>query len=189
MDFEDTPEEAAFRAEARAFLEANAERRKPGAVEGYRRGQDVPGAMERAKTFQRKKAGAGFVGIHWPKEWGGHGGTQIENVIYNQEEAQFDVLSGSSASASTSPRRPSASVAPRTARTFIKPTMCADIVWCQLFSEPSGGSDLASLRTRAERDGDEWVINGQKIWNSGAHYSDFGILVARSDPNVPKHAD
>ena len=94
MDFEDTPEEAAFRAEARAFLEANAERRKPGAVEGYRRGQDAPGAMERAKSFQRKKADAGFVGIHWPKEWGGRGGTQIQNVIYNQEEAQFDVLSG-----------------------------------------------------------------------------------------------
>jgi hypothetical protein len=94
MDFEDTPEEAAFRAEARAFLEANAERRKPGAVEGYRRGQDAPGAMERAKSFQRRKAEAGFVGIHWPKEWGGRGGTQIQNVIYNQEEAQFDVLSG-----------------------------------------------------------------------------------------------
>ena len=94
MDFEDTPEEAAFRTEARAFLEANAERRKPGEVEGYRRGQDAPGAMDRAKAFQRKKAEAGFVGIHWPTEWGGRGGTQIQNVIYNQEEAQFDVLSG-----------------------------------------------------------------------------------------------
>src|SRR3984957_10282039 len=93
MDFEDTPEEAAFRAEARAFLEANAERRKPGEVEGYRRGQDAPGAMDRAKAFQHRKAEAGFVGIHWPKEWGGRGGTQIQNVIYNQEEAQFDVLS------------------------------------------------------------------------------------------------
>ena len=93
MDFEDTPEEAAFRAEARAFLEANAERRKPGEVEGYRRGQDAPGAMDRAKAFQRKKAEAGFVGIHWPKEWGGRGGTQIQNVIYNQEEAKYDVLS------------------------------------------------------------------------------------------------
>ena len=71
---------------------------------------------------------------------------------------------------------------------FVPPAMRADEVWCQLFSEPSGGSDLAALRTRAERDGDGWVVNGQKIWNSGAHYSDFGILVARSDPNVPKHA-
>jgi alkylation response protein AidB-like acyl-CoA dehydrogenase len=94
MDFEDTPEEAAFRAEARAFLDANAERRKPGAVEGYRRGQDAPGAMERAKDFQRRKFAAGFVGIHWPVEWGGRGGTQIQNVIYNQEEAKYDVLSG-----------------------------------------------------------------------------------------------
>ena len=190
MDFEDTPEEAAFRAEARAFLEANAERRKPGAVEGYRRGQDAPGAMDRAKAFQRKKAEAGFVGIHWPKEWGGgRGGTQIQNVIYNQEEAQFDVLSGIFG-IGIQLAMPTICVCgtPEQRERFVAPTMRADIVWCQLFSEPSGGSDLASLRTRAERDGDEWVINGQKIWNSGAHYSDFGILVARSDPNVPKHA-
>ena len=189
MDFEDIPDEAAFRADARAFLEANAERRRPGEVEGYRRGQDVPGAMERAKAFQRNKAAAGFVGIHWPKEWGGRGGTQIQHVIYNQEKAQFDVLSsifGIGINLAVPTICACGSEAQR--ERFVKPTMCADIVWCQLFSEPSGGSDLASLRTRAERDGDGWVINGQKIWNSGAHYSDFGILVARSDPNVPKHA-
>jgi alkylation response protein AidB-like acyl-CoA dehydrogenase len=94
MDFEDTAEEAAFRTKARGFLDANAERRKPGAVEGYRRGQDAPGAMERAKDFQQRKYAAGFVGIHWPREWGGQGGTQIQNVIYNQEEAKYDVLTG-----------------------------------------------------------------------------------------------
>jgi len=189
MDFEDTPEEAAFRAEARAFLEANAQRRKPGVVEGYRRAQNEPGAMDRAKAFQRKKYEAGFVGVHWPKEWGGRGGTQIQQVIYNQEEAQFEVL--------TSFFNLGINLAIPTICTcgtleqrerFVVPTMKAEIVWCQLFSEPSGGSDLAALRTRAERDGDQWVINGQKIWNSGAHYSDYGILVARSDPNVPKHA-
>jgi alkylation response protein AidB-like acyl-CoA dehydrogenase len=189
MDFEDTPDEAAFRSEARAFLQANTERRKPGAVEGYRRGQDVPGAMERAKDFQRKKAAAGFVGIHWPKEWGGRGGTQIQNVIYNQEEAQFDVLSGIfGIGLNLAVPTICTCGTPEQRERFVPPAMRGDEVWCQLFSEPAGGSDLAALRTRAERDGDDWVVNGQKIWNSGAHYSDFGILVARSDPNVPKHA-
>ena len=126
MDFEDTPEEAAFRAEARAFLEANAERRKPGAVEGYRRGQDAPGAMDRAKAFQRQKADAGFVGIHWPKEWGGRGGTQIQNVIYNQEEAQFDVLSRHLRHRHpTSPCRRSASAARRSSATGSSRRRCA----------------------------------------------------------------
>ncbi|HSZ91949.1 MAG TPA: acyl-CoA dehydrogenase family protein, partial [Acetobacteraceae bacterium] len=149
MDFEDAPEEAVFRAEARAFLEANAQRRKPGEVEGYRRGQDAPGAMDRAMAFQRKKAEAGFVGIHWPKEWGGRGGTQIQNVIYNQEEAQFDVLSGIFG-IGIHLAMPTICVCgtPEQRERFVKPTMRADIVWCQLFSEPSGGSDLASLRTR-----------------------------------------
>jgi alkylation response protein AidB-like acyl-CoA dehydrogenase len=188
MDFEDTPEEAAFRAEACAFLDANAERRKPGEVEGYRRGQDAPGALERAKAFQRKKYEAGFVGIHWPKEWGGRAGTPIQSIIYSQEEAKYDVLTGVfgigvNLAMPTICSRGS----PEQRTRFLVPCMRGEEVWCQLFSEPGGGSDLAALRTRAERDGDDWVVNGQKIWTSGAHYSNFGILVARTDPNVPKH--
>ena len=188
MDFSDTPEEAEFRAEAIAFLEANAKRRQPGEVRGYRRGQDKPGALEAAKDYQAKKADAGFAGIAWPKNWGGRGGTQIQQVIFSQEESKFDV----------DPRFFQIGLG------MCLPTVCtwgtdehieryaeralrADDVWCQLFSEPAGGSDLAALRTRAERDGDDWVINGQKIWTSGAHYSDFGVLVTRSDFDAPKH--
>lgn len=188
MDFSDTSEEAEFRNQAIAFLEANAKRRQPGEVRGYRRGQDKPGALEAAKAYQAKKAEAGFAGIAWPKEWGGRGGTQIQQVIFSQEESKFEA----------DPRFFQIGLG------MCLPTLCtwgtkehiaryaqkalrADDVWCQLFSEPAGGSDLAALRTRAERDGDSWIINGQKIWTSGAHYSDFGVLVTRSDFDAPKH--
>ena len=70
---------------------------------------------------------------------------------------------------------------------FMPPLASGEEVWCQLFSEPAGGSDLAALRTRAVKDGDDWIVNGQKIWTSGAHYSDYGVLVLRTDPDVPKH--
>ena len=72
-------------------------------------------------------------------------------------------------------------------RNYLPPLASGEKVWCQLFSEPAGGSDVAGLRTRAEKKGDDWIINGQKIWTSGAHYSDYGILLTRTDPNVPKH--
>ena len=72
-------------------------------------------------------------------------------------------------------------------RKYLPPLASGEKIWCQLFSEPAGGSDVAGLRTRAEKNGDDWIINGQKIWTSGAHYSDYGILLTRTDPNVPKH--
>jgi alkylation response protein AidB-like acyl-CoA dehydrogenase len=188
MDFEDTPQEATFRREVRKFLDASAERRKPGTAEGYRTSQSAPGALERAKAWQAKKYAAGFAGITWPADWGGRGGTAIEQVIYQQEEATFAVPRGffeiglgmcipTLATWGTPEQR----------QRYAPPALKGDEVWCQLFSEPAGGSDLAGLRTRAEKKGDEWIINGQKIWTSGAHYSDYGIVVTRSDANVPKH--
>ncbi|MFY0610336.1 MAG: acyl-CoA dehydrogenase family protein [Hyphomicrobiaceae bacterium] len=188
MDFSDTKQEAEFRAEAIAFLEANAKRRAAGEVRGYRRGQDKPGALDAAKAYQTKKAEAGFAGIAWPKEWGGRGGSQIEQVIFSQEEAKFDVdprffQIGLGMCLPTVCTWGSAEHIER----YAGPALRANEVWCQLFSEPAGGSDLAALRTRAERDGDDWVINGQKIWTSGAHFSDFGVLVTRSDFGAPKH--
>ena len=187
MDFDDTPDEAAFRTESRAFLQANARRKERGApVQRY--GEVDEGRLAEAKTWQAKKAEAGFACITWPEEWGGRGGTQMQQIIYNQEEAQYDVPQGVFLIGLGMCIPTLMAYAPREqlAR-YVPPAVRGDEVWCQLFSEPSGGSDVAGLRTRAERQGDEWVINGQKVWTSGAHYSDYGLLIARTDPNVPKH--
>lgn len=188
MDFSDTAEEARFRAEARAFLDKNAERRKPGEVLGYRRGQDAPGARDEAKDFQRRKAQAGFAGIAWPTEWSGRGGSIIEQVIYSEEERRYRVNPWFFAISLgiVIPTICASGTAEQRQR-FARPALRGDEIWCQLFSEPAGGSDLAALRTRAERDGDGWVVNGQKVWTSGAHYAQYGALVARTDATVAKH--
>ena len=180
MDFEDTQEEAAFRAEARAWLEANVP------TEEEMAGMD---GMARAKFWQKRKFDAGWACIRWPQEFGGRDANSIQQVILNQEEAKvaapetgvFGIGQGMAA-----PTLMTWADDEAKAR-FIPRLASGEDVWCQLFSEPAGGSDLAALRTKAEKDGDEWVINGQKIWTSGAHYSDWGILVVRTDPNVPKH--
>jgi alkylation response protein AidB-like acyl-CoA dehydrogenase len=188
VDFEDTAEEAAFRAGARAFLEANAQRRAPGSQQVYRAGSDNPEFRARAKRWQAAKADAGYAGITWPKDWGGRGGTAIEQVIYDQEEAHFAVPRGifeiglgmcipTLCTWGTQQQRDR----------FAGKALRGEEIWCQLFSEPGAGSDLAGLRTRAEKDGADWVVNGQKIWTSGAQYCDWGVLVTRSDFSVPKH--
>ncbi len=179
MDFNDTPEEARFRKEARAWLEANAPKAEE--LEGL-------DGIARAKLWQKRKFDAGWACIRWPKEYGGRGASAIEQVIWNQEESKFDVPMGVFAIGQ-------GMAAPTLMtwgndehkRKYLPRLASGEDIWCQLFSEPAGGSDLAALRTRSVKEGDEWVINGQKIWTSGAHYSDYGILVTRSDPNVPKH--
>jgi alkylation response protein AidB-like acyl-CoA dehydrogenase len=145
--------------------------------------------MALAKSWQAKKADAGYACITWPKEWGGAGGTPIQSVIFGQEEAKVGVNYGyftiglgmcvptvmAFADADTKTR-------------FVKPAMRGEEIWCQLFSEPAGGSDVAASRTRAiQQDDGDWVINGQKVWTTGAQYCDYGILLVRTDPDVPKH--
>jgi alkylation response protein AidB-like acyl-CoA dehydrogenase len=191
MDFNDTPEEAAFRAEVRRFLDANA--RRKGATETTHRGRYIPDAnmaesLARAKAWQAQKADAGFAAITWPKQWGGRGGSPIEQVIYNQEEANYAVPRGvfEIGLGMCIPTMMTYG-APALLERYVRPALRGEEIWCQLFSEPSGGSDLAALCTRAVRDGDDWVVDGQKIWTSGAHFADFGIIVTRTDPDVPKH--
>ncbi|MBK81308.1 MAG: acyl-CoA dehydrogenase [Gammaproteobacteria bacterium] len=180
MDFNDTPEEAKFREEARAWLKDNVP--KASELEGL-------GYIEQAKLWQKRKYDAGWACITWPKEYGGRGASAIEQVIWNQEEAKHDDLPGGVFSIGQGMAAPTLMTwADDDAKARYLPKLASgEEIWCQLFSEPAGGSDLAALRTRAVKDGDEWVINGQKIWTSGAHYSDYGILVVRTDPTVPKH--
>ena len=144
--------------------------------------------MSRAKAWQAKKAAAGYAQITWPKEWGGRGGTPIQSVIYSQEEAKFAVPSGVfEIGLGMCVPTVMAYADAETCGRFVGPALRGEEIWCQLFSEPAAGSDVAGIRTRAVRDGDEWVINGQKVWTSGAHFSDYGIIITRTDPTVPKH--
>ncbi|HUD61842.1 MAG TPA: acyl-CoA dehydrogenase family protein [Acetobacteraceae bacterium] len=187
MDFNDTPDEAAFRAEARAFLVANAAP-KSRARPVLRLGDMGADAVQQCKAWQAKKADAGFAAITWPKQFGGREASPILQVIYQQEEDNYAVPRGLfEIGIGMCIPTMMAYARPEQLDRYVRPALRGEEVWCQLFSEPAGGSDLAALRTRAERDGDDWVINGQKIWTSGAHLSDLGIIVVRTDPNLPKH--
>ena len=189
MDFNDTPDEARFRAEVRAFLQAHATLRGPDEPEARPRDESGPEPLARAKAWQAQKFDAGFAGITWDKRWHGRGGTPIQQVIYNQEEARYTVPRGFfEIGLGMCLPTMIAYATPAQLERYVRPALRGEEIWCQLFSEPAAGSDVAGLRTRAERDGDDWVINGQKIWTSGAHYCDYGILLVRTDPTVPKHA-
>ena len=179
MDFNDTPEEARFREETASWLAENAP-----TDETFR----ALTPLQQAKVWQKRKYDAGWACLGWAPEFGGRGASAIEEVIWRQEESQYDLpanffLIGQGMIGPTLMAWGSDEDKAR----FLPPLASGEEVWCQLFSEPAGGSDLAALRTRAEPDGDSWVINGQKIWTSGAHYSDYGVIVVRTDPTVPKH--
>ncbi len=186
MDFNDTPEEAKYRAEVRAWLDKNATCKSE--AKDAEQAKTLEDLLKKSKAWQAKKAENGYACITWPKEWGGGGGTTINNVIYGQEESKYAVT-GSVFAIGLGMCIPTVMYwgSDEHKARFVKPAVRGDEIWCQLFSEPAGGSDVAGLRTRAERDGDEWVINGQKVWTSGAHYCDYGIVLVRTDPNVPKH--
>ena len=186
MDFSDTQEEAAFREEVRAFLSANADRKS---VENSALPVvDVPQQVARAKAWQRKKFAAGLAALTWPEAFAGRALPPIFQVIYKQEEEHFLVPSGVfeiglGMCIPTLMKHAQAELA----IPYVERAIRGEEIWCQMFSEPASGSDLAGLQMRAVPDGDDWIINGQKIWTSGAHFCDYGVLVTRSDPDVPKH--
>lgn len=188
MDFNDTPAEAEFRAEARAWLDKNAKRKKDPSEMTRASDLDEDAALARAKDWQARKADAGYATIHWPKKYGGRGGPIIQTVIYQMEEANYDVPRGffEIGLGMCGPTMMMYATEEQKQR-YLPKMIRGEEIWSQLFSEPYAGSDVAALRMRAERDGDDWILNGQKVWTSGAYYSDYGIIVTRHDPNVPKH--
>jgi alkylation response protein AidB-like acyl-CoA dehydrogenase len=184
MDFQDTSELAAFRSNVKIWLEANATRR----TDKLHMGMEGDTAFQEAKDWYKKKADDGFACLTWAKEYGGAGLTSLHEVVWTQEvenyktrDAHFVIGIGNCGPAVMH-------FASEEAKRKLLPRMAsAEDVWCQLFSEPSAGSDVAGLRTRAEPDGDHWALNGQKIWTSGAQYSDYGVVLTRTDPTISKY--
>lgn len=185
MDLDDTPQDAAFRAEVRAWLTAHA---RPNDGLGWSLNSSHPDYTTNSKNWQATLAADGWGAITWPVEFGGRDASAWQQVIFNEEAAAFDVSTrlfsvGIGMLGPTLMRFGTAEQKQR----FLPPLLRGEEIWCQLFSEPEAGSDLASLRTTAVADGDDFVVNGQKVWSSDAQHADWGILLARTDPSVPKH--
>jgi alkylation response protein AidB-like acyl-CoA dehydrogenase len=186
MDFRDTAEEAAFRAQVRSWLEANGQRRQR-SDDTFGEGMDDAAKLAAAKAWQAKKFKAGYAAIAWPKQVGGMGGTPMQQVIYQQEEAKY-VVPGMIFEVSIGMGLPTVLMwaRPELKARYLPKGLSGEEIWCQLFSEPAAGSDTGGIRTRAEKRGDAWMINGQKVWTSGAHFCDYGILLTRTDWDKPK---
>jgi alkylation response protein AidB-like acyl-CoA dehydrogenase len=198
LELSDSAAEAAFRAEAREWLSAHApafEAQFP-AVPAHLQAANSPeeyGKHERqshdaARAWQGELHRGGWAGIAWPKKFGGRGGTPIQTAIFAEEQARFNVSNGP-LMVSINMVGPAlmAHGTEQQQADHLEKIISGNEIWCQLYSEPGAGSDLASLRTKAVRDGEEYVVNGQKVWNSSARAADWAILLARTDADVPKH--
>ncbi len=174
-----------FRARAREWLAANAPRRSDG--------DDAEDTGDRAgvaaqKAFQARLYDAGFVGITWPKEYGGQGLTGAEQTAFGEEARHYALPVGVFFIGIGMPGPTILECgSEEQKKRYLPPMLRGEEIWCQLFSEPGAGSDVASLQATAVRDGDTWILNGQKVWTSGAQFSDYGAVLARTDPTQPKH--
>ena len=189
MNFNDTEQQAEFRAKCSTWLKDNAQP-KTSARNDKRYGKaDQKEFLKSALEWQKKKFDAGWAMLHWPKIYGGLEASPIERIIWGQEEAKFDVPWGvyEIGLGMAGPVMMQYATEEQKQR-YLPPMAAGEEIWCQLFSEPSAGSDVAGLRSRAVQDGSDWIINGQKVWTSGAHFCDYGIIVVRHDPDVDKHA-
>ncbi|HZP40210.1 MAG TPA: acyl-CoA dehydrogenase family protein [Candidatus Binatia bacterium] len=185
MDFSDSPEDAGFRREVRAWLAAN----RPARAERVPHDEaSLADEVAFLRDWQQRLFAAGLVGLLWPREYGGRGARPTQQAILNQElaRARAPQLLNRVGVNNTGPTLIAHGTEAQKRR-FLPKILSAEELWCQLFSEPGAGSDLAALRTRAEPDGDEFAVTGQKVWTSYAQFSRWGILLARTSPSLPKH--
>jgi alkylation response protein AidB-like acyl-CoA dehydrogenase len=186
MNFDYPPEAEAFRNEFRAWLDANLDADLKGA--GAMAAVDSPDALDRMRAWNRKLADASYAAIAWPVEYGGRGAGVMEQVVYAEELSRAGAPGTLNVIGITN-------IAPsimhhgtdEQKRRFLQPMLRGDEIWCQGFSEPNAGSDLASLQTRAVVDGDDFVVNGQKVWNTFGNIADWCELLVRTDADAPKH--
>src|SRR5213594_757852 len=185
MDLSYTPEERAFQHEVRAWLKRNMPKREPD--ERPMDFQD-PRRIARGKAWQRKLYEAGYVAMSWPREYGGQGADVMRQTIVNEEmvRARAPGLIGLMGIQMVGPTLITHGTEEQKRR-YLPKVLTAEEIWCQGYSEPGAGSDLASLRTRAELVGDEFIVNGQKVWTSNAQFADRMFCLVRTDPDVPKH--
>ncbi len=176
MEFRFSPEEEAFREEIRAFLRFELPDRRPEGIDGWRF----------YRGFIKKLAEQGWHTLGWPQEWGGQGAGHLKQLVFNEEMAYWDAPATDLGVDRVGPTIMLYGTDEQKQR-FLPPIVRGEAVWCQGFSETGAGSDLASLQTRAVEDGDRFVVNGSKIWTSLAHFAQWMILLARTDPDAPKH--
>lgn len=179
-----------FRKEVRAWLEANLKRRRYSGPQAARTEAKTLEEIAESRVLQRKLFDAGYAGISFPKEYGGRGLSAAHERVFREESAGYVMPDFGAAGAVTfSPiaRSMLAHASPSFLRQHLPKILSGEEIWCQFYSEPAAGSDLAGIRTKATRDGDRWILNGSKIWSTGAYYADFGMCLARTDWDVPKH--
>ncbi len=184
MDFTYTPEQELFRNELRTWLEA----KKAAGAFGAGEHKSLDQVVADGRRWQQTLFDGGYCGIHWPKEYGGRSASLLEQIIFQEELARVGSpqLINLLALSMVGPVIIAHGTEAQKQR-HLKRILTAEEIWCQGYSEPGAGSDLAALSTRAVLDGDAYVINGQKVWTSYAQYADFCILLARTNPDVPKH--
>src|SRR5215472_7235579 len=185
MDLSYTPEEESFRSQVRGWLEANLP--KSGLRGGDNRAHADKSTLEKMKEWHRRLYEAGYLALAWPKEYGGQAMDAVRQAIVNEEMVRarapgpvgggIPLLGPTLITWGSEEQK----------RRYLPKILTAEEIWCQGYSEPGAGSDLASLKTRAELVGDEFIVNGQKVWTSGAHHADWCLCFVRTDPTAPKH--